>query len=344
MPPTSDLQRKMCDLAEFKLTDEGNGGFSGYGSVFSVLDRQGEIVAPGAFTDTLPQFEKEGFIAVSHDWDRLPVGSIKACRQDEKGLWIDAEFHSTPEAQACRTYVRERLQRGKSVGLSIGYWVRDDERTKDGRLLKQLDLAEVSVVTIPANPAAGAARAKAEQQQKATYLGEYAEQDATWSMLDSLHYSLQNAIFTCLFMGEGTREECLAAADGCLAEYHAMAMQAITALYPADMADTKALAAEVKAAWHISDPSDPPAGKEFDAQIDEAHACLADLIVRSREIALLRAKSGRTLSAARRQELAQLHTDLGALIEETAPKAPLAERLAAELAFYARKAELRAYG
>lgn len=336
-----DLQRKTCDLAQFKLSEEGTGSFAGHASVFNVLDRQGEIVQPGAFAGTLEQFEATGFVAIAHDWDALPVASIKRCREDEKGLWIEAEFHSTPEAQGCRTYVRERLGRGKTVPLSIGYWVRDSQPTKEGLLLKQLDLAEVSIVTVPANPQAGAARAKT-AGTKAQYLGEYAEMDMTWQVLHSLGYSLQDALYACLFGAEGMREEKLARVDDCLAEYHQLVLKAITALYPEDGAETEALAAEVKAAWNLSDSSDPPAGKEFDRQIDEAHAALVDLITRSREIAVMRAKSGRTLSAARREDLAALHTALGLLLVEVAPRASEAERRAAELDFLRRKHRLRA--
>ena len=339
-----NLERKACAAPEFKLSDEGNGGFSGYASVFGLLDRQGEIVVKGAFAAGLAQFERDGFITLAHDWDMLPIGSIKTAHEDDQGLWIEAEFHSTPEAQACRTYTRERIQRRKSVGLSIGYWVRDDERTREARLLKAVDLTEVSIVSVPANPAAGANQAKTATPSKAVYLGEDAEQQATWGMLDSLHYMLQEALYRCLFMGNGTREESLAAADACLTEYHALVMKAITALYPPDTADIKALAAAVKAAWKLGDPSDPPAGKEFDREIERALAALADLIPRSREIAQLRAKSGRTLTAARRADLATLHADLGSLLEETQPRAPEAERLAAELSFYRQKAQARAYG
>jgi HK97 family phage prohead protease len=156
-----DLQRKACERAEFKLSEEASGSFSGYASVFSIVDRAGEIVAPGAFTKSLEAFQSDGWIAVAHDWDALPVASIKDCRQDAKGLWVEAEFHSTPAAQATRTYVRERLQRGKSVGLSIGYFVHDSLSTKEGLLLKEIEVSEASIVTMPANPAAGAVRAKA---------------------------------------------------------------------------------------------------------------------------------------------------------------------------------------
>lgn len=356
MSPTSDLQRKTCDLAQFKLSEEGSGGFEGYASVFSVLDRQGEIVAPGAFAKTLGQFEQTGFITVAHDWDALPIASIKRSREDAKGLLIEAEYHSTPEAQACRTYVRERLGRGKSVPLSIGYWVRDSLPSADGLLLKELELAECSLVTVPANPEAGVSSAKARAARaaggapphplpataaKASYLGADAEMEMTWSVVNSLGYSLQDALYTCLFGSQGPREEKLARVDACLTEYHQLVLKALTALYPEE-APTEALAAEVKIAWNLADPSDPPAGKEFDRQIERTLADLTDLIPRSREIAAMRAKQGRTLSAARRQDLATLHAGLGVLLQEFTPRAAVAERQAAELSLYRRKARMRA--
>jgi phage head maturation protease len=59
--------------------------------------------------------------------------------------------------------MRERLERGKQVAMSIGFNVVDDEYdTKAGvRQLKELDLYEVSIVTVPANPLAHIASVKA---------------------------------------------------------------------------------------------------------------------------------------------------------------------------------------
>lgn len=362
-----DLQRKTCDLASFKFDDTECGGFLGWASVFGVLDRQGDIVAKGAFADTIEQFKQTGFIAIAHDWDALPVATIRDAYEDDKGLFIDCEFHSSDEAQAARTYVRERINRKKSVGLSIGYFVKDSLNTPEGHVLKAIDLAECSIVTLPACPPAGVSRVKGAYiplrtdstgslivpdtgrattaAEKALYLNPYTEMEATWSAISSLSYALQEALYQCLFSDEATRAERLAKADACLAEYHALVLKGITALYPED-ADMEALAATVKAAWNLSDQkaSDPPAGKEFDRQIETALADVADLIRRSREIAALRAKAGRTLSAARREDLTALHTDLGRLIVEVAPRASEAELRAAELSLYAKKAHMRAYG
>jgi HK97 family phage prohead protease len=146
------LQHKECVDADFKIFDDGpSGSFSGYASVFGNRDRQGEIVLKGAFADTLPSFLKDGFGALNHEWNSLPLATISEAREDERGLYVEGQFHSTPNAQAARKIMQERRERGKSVGLSIGYKVRDDEQTKDARLLKKLDLYEISFVSVPAN-------------------------------------------------------------------------------------------------------------------------------------------------------------------------------------------------
>src|SRR4051794_26228525 len=95
-------------------------------------------------------------MSISHKWDILPIASIESARQDQRGLLVTAAFHGTPEAQACRQVMMERLQRGKSVKASIGYTVADDARVTEGgksyRLLKSIDLYEFSWVAMPANP------------------------------------------------------------------------------------------------------------------------------------------------------------------------------------------------
>jgi hypothetical protein len=73
---------------------------------------------------------------------------------------VKADFHTTQDAQAARTVVKERLARGKSVKLSIGYEVLLDEYVPEGRLLKDIKLYEWSIVTVPANPQAAVTGAK----------------------------------------------------------------------------------------------------------------------------------------------------------------------------------------
>ena len=153
------MERKTCTEHGIKITQDGSGSFEGYASVFGNFDRVNEAVVKDAFKN-IESFTEEGFGAIGHDWNGLPIATIAYAKQDEVGLYIKADFHSTPEAQNARTVIQERLARGKSVGLSIGYEVNDSEYVPEGRLLKALTLFEVSVVTIPANPLAGVNTAK----------------------------------------------------------------------------------------------------------------------------------------------------------------------------------------
>lgn len=140
---------------ELKATNSGNGGFSGYGSVFGVRDDGGDVVEPGAFAGTIADFLHHGFISDGHNWDSVSagaIGTIVDAKEDERGLWIQTEYHSTAAAQAARTIAQERMARGKSVGLSIGYGIEPGgaDFSEDGtRHLLKLKLYEVSQVNVP---------------------------------------------------------------------------------------------------------------------------------------------------------------------------------------------------
>lgn len=155
----SDLERKVWALSEAKASDDGHGSFSGYGSLFGVKDLGGDVVVAGAYADTVAQFKERGFIAWGHDWAN-PVATIREAREDARGLFIEAEFHSDPQSQQARTRTVERLARGKFMGLSIGYLAEDVDYQPDARVLKKVRLFETSLVTVPMQPDAGVTAAK----------------------------------------------------------------------------------------------------------------------------------------------------------------------------------------
>jgi Escherichia/Staphylococcus phage prohead protease len=145
---------------ELKIDDTGTGSMTGYASTFANWDSVKERPVKGAFAPHLADFLKDGFIAVGHNWSALPVATPTEAREDDHGLLLKADFHSTPDAQAARTVTNERLARGKSVKLSIGYEVLNDEYVEEGRLLKEIKLYEVSLVTVPANSMASVTASK----------------------------------------------------------------------------------------------------------------------------------------------------------------------------------------
>lgn len=154
------MEYKYYDAPQVKMVNDGHGVIAGYASTFGNFDSTGERVLKGAFLPSLLDFMKDGFIAVGHDWSALPIATPIEASEDDTGLYVRGEFHSTTDAQEARTVIKERLERGKSVKLSIGYEVLDDERTAEGRLLKSLKLYEWSYVTVPANSMATVTDAK----------------------------------------------------------------------------------------------------------------------------------------------------------------------------------------
>jgi HK97 family phage prohead protease len=157
---SGNMERKTITLAGAGVSEAGTGSFSGYASLFGVLDSQGDIVARGAYSATLPRFVERGFIAWSHDWSD-PVATIREAKEDDRGLYITADFHSDEASQRARTRTVERIRRGKFMGLSIGYQPVVADQTDAGRVLRQIDLFETSLVTVPALADAGVMAAKA---------------------------------------------------------------------------------------------------------------------------------------------------------------------------------------
>lgn len=129
-----------------------DGTFEGYGSVFGVEDSYGEIVAPGAFTESLTELAGKGRVVPvlwQHRSDQ-PIGTYADIHEDDYGLFVKGSLLIDAVGQAAEAHAL--LKAGAVSGLSIGYWVRQstyDEKTKV-RTLTQLDLVEVSLVTFPA--------------------------------------------------------------------------------------------------------------------------------------------------------------------------------------------------
>lgn len=155
------MPHKSFDL-DIKAQDD-SGGFTAYVARFGNVDRTKEVIQPGAFKN-LDGFSVDGWVGLNHDMARLPIALIDTAKQDATGLLISARWHSTPEAQACRAVVNERMRAGKSVKCSIGYKVLDSFKDSvNGQpitRLTALEIFEASIVNLPANPAADVVSAK----------------------------------------------------------------------------------------------------------------------------------------------------------------------------------------
>lgn len=137
---------------ELKSISEDDGTFSGYGAVFGNIDRGGDIILPGAFTKSINSYRTAGKspkMLWHHDL-RQPIGVWTSMAEDNHGLRMEGRL---TKGVAKAQEVHALLKDGAIDGLSIGYLAVDyDYNSADGtRELKELDLYEVSVVTIPMN-------------------------------------------------------------------------------------------------------------------------------------------------------------------------------------------------
>lgn len=127
-----------------------DGLFSGYGSVFGVIDSYKEIVVAGAFTESLKT--RQPSLLWQHRSGE-PIGIYTGVKEDAVGLHVEGKL-ALKTARGAEAY--ELLKMGAVSGLSIGFQVRDEsyDRVTGINTLKTLDLWEVSLVTFPANDAA----------------------------------------------------------------------------------------------------------------------------------------------------------------------------------------------
>ena len=135
---------------------EDDGVFEGFGSVFGNVDSYKEIVAPGAFAESLAGWKAAGRLppVLWQHRSGEPIGPYISMEEQPLGLHVRGQLlvNDVQRAKEARA-----LMKAKAVnGLSIGFVTREDsyDRVTGIRTLKKVDLWEVSVVTFPANPAA----------------------------------------------------------------------------------------------------------------------------------------------------------------------------------------------
>ena len=154
---------------DIKAADDA-GTISGYFSTYDKKpDSYGDIVAPGAFTETIKAREASGHpfpLCWNHDLDQI-IGKVNEIEDTDKGPLMTASFFDTPLAQEKREIVKS----GVVYQFSFAYDVLEagpvelEDGTKANELRK-LDLFEVSIVPIPANQNAVVTEIKADAPEE----------------------------------------------------------------------------------------------------------------------------------------------------------------------------------
>ncbi|WDQ97809.1 HK97 family phage prohead protease [Devosia sp. J2-20] len=124
---------------------DSDGRFSGYASLFNRRDAGGDVVMPGAFTQSLARRGKRIRLLFQHD-PKEPVGTWETIGEDGHGLFVTGRLvPGVPRADA----LRRLIENGALDGLSIGFRTVRASRAGGLRKLWQIDLFEISIVTFP---------------------------------------------------------------------------------------------------------------------------------------------------------------------------------------------------
>ncbi|MFC5372848.1 HK97 family phage prohead protease [Brevundimonas faecalis] len=122
---------------------------SGYASLWGRVDLNGDVTARGVFARSLARTGARGVRMLYQHESRAVVGVWERMVEDDRGLWVEGRIEAwSPEAR----YAVALTRAGALDGLSIGF--RTERSRRDGKLrvLSQVELWEVSLVTFPMLP------------------------------------------------------------------------------------------------------------------------------------------------------------------------------------------------
>ena len=123
----------------------------GYASVWGAADLNGDVVAKGAFAASLAKTGAKGVRMLHQHEGRAAVGVWDRMVEDERGLFVAGRIM---DWSAEGRFAQALSRAGALDGLSIGF--RSSRARRDGRLrvLVEVELWEVSLVTFPMLPGA----------------------------------------------------------------------------------------------------------------------------------------------------------------------------------------------
>ena len=129
-----------------------DGSFSGYASVFEVIDSQSDIIIQGAFRRSIKDRVGEVKLLWQHKTDE-PIGYFTSIKEDEYGLFVEGQLLlDVQRADEAYALMRAGALKGMSIGYAVTKASYDDELGL--RYIEDVDLFEISLVTFPANESA----------------------------------------------------------------------------------------------------------------------------------------------------------------------------------------------
>jgi len=138
------------EIKQFEDEDPNFFTFEGLASTFGNIDRGKDIIERGAFSDTIKTFMPK--LLWQHRMSE-PLGVFTEIRETEQGLFVKGKMPKVDDL--VRGRVIPQMQIGSIDSMSIGFSILEEDikRTDDQiiRIIKKVNLFEISLVTIPMN-------------------------------------------------------------------------------------------------------------------------------------------------------------------------------------------------
>ena len=117
----------------------------GYANTISV-DRVGDVIPLVAWNKALDNYLKNPIILAYHNHDQ-PIGRMVEHNVDDKGLWVKARISAAADD------VFNLIKDGVLTAFSVGFSIKDAvyDAVTDLFIIKELELLEISVVSVPCN-------------------------------------------------------------------------------------------------------------------------------------------------------------------------------------------------
>lgn len=121
----------------------------GYASVFDTPDQEGDLMKPGAFHECLATHPLNIPVLWQH-YPNAPIGKLVEAKEDTYGLFVKLEICTeTQIGKEAVSLIENDMLKGLSIGFKVIKSVRGSAKIR--RLLHQVELKEISIVTFPAH-------------------------------------------------------------------------------------------------------------------------------------------------------------------------------------------------
>jgi HK97 family phage prohead protease len=150
-----DLEQKQFLNVPFEIKEIDNEQdprymfFEGYASTFDNVDLGNDVVEKGAFLKSI-QSRPEIKLLWQHSMDK-PVGKSIELKEDDRGLFLRGRISKRTSLGKDTAAL---IEDGVIDSMSIGFFIKEYDIKEGIRHLKEIDLFETSLVTMPMNPQA----------------------------------------------------------------------------------------------------------------------------------------------------------------------------------------------